>query len=90
MVKILVSLPDKLAKLLGNKEEIVQQRLVEDAVAEAYRKGSLTRGEVGRFLKHNSWHQTEQFFVDHQIILDYNVDDIKHDIRVAKRFFDTK
>ena len=90
MVQVTVSLPDTLALLLGENDEQLQRRLLEDAVAEACRSGRIGRGEVSRYLGHGSWHETEEFLIKHQIPLDYDSDDLAHDIAVMESFFSSK
>lgn len=90
MVDVTVSIPEELAAILGGPAQKLARRFLEDSVAEAYRLNRLSRADVARFLKHGSWHETEQFLVARQIELSVDKSELEHDIAVMDRFLKSK
>src|SRR5436309_1332703 len=90
MIQLTVNLPDGLAAVLGEPAQTLKRRVLEDVVAEAMRSGRINRAEAARYLDHQSWHETEAFLTEHRIPLDYDADDLAHDIAVMDSFSSSK
>jgi hypothetical protein len=63
MVSVTVELPEKIAKLFGEKESLPRS-VLEAAAADGYRTEKLTRFQVGELLGLDRW-QTEEFIARH-------------------------
>jgi predicted HTH domain antitoxin len=78
-MKILVDIPDALARQLKGEEDAPQQ--VREALAvEGYRSGALTRGQVAEALG-MSFYEAEAWFVRKGLHRDYGVEELEEDRR---------
>ncbi|HEY3915656.1 MAG TPA: UPF0175 family protein [Verrucomicrobiae bacterium] len=77
-------MPDEIAHALGDNEQAVARRILENAAIESYRDGRLTQRQVGEMLGFDYW-QTEQFLADHQVTLNYRESDLEADIAALPR-----
>jgi predicted HTH domain antitoxin len=78
MIEITIKLPDVLASALGTTPEARSRRLTEDAALEEYRAGRLSQRQVGEMLGLDYW-QTERFLTEHNVPLNYSLDDLQAD-----------
>lgn len=78
MIEVTVQLPEKLAQSLGDTPDRRARRLLENAVIEEYRSGRLSRRQVGEALGLDYW-QTEDFFAEHKVPLNYSLADLEAD-----------
>ena len=90
MIQVTVDLPDTLVTSLGGPREALARLVLEDVVAEACRNGRITRAEAARYLGHQSWHETEDFLVKHEVPLAYDKDDLMHDLAVMDELYPSK
>jgi predicted HTH domain antitoxin len=82
-MKILVDIPDALARQLKGEEDAPQQ--VREALAvEGYRSGALTRGQVAEALG-MSFYEAEAWFVRKGLHRDYGVEELEEDRRTLDR-----
>jgi len=86
MVEISIQVPDELAKFFGETPEARSRRLVEDAAIRGYERGDLSHREVGKLLGMDYW-ETEKFFVDRGVKLNYSLADLEQDRENAKILF---
>ena len=78
MVEVTLRLPDDVARSLGDQPAEVARRLLEGAAIEGYRSGRLSHRQVGEMLGFDYW-QTEAFFAQHRVPLNYSVSDLEAD-----------
>ncbi len=82
-MQVTIEVPEAVGRLLGTPAE--RPRRVRDAVvAEAYRDGALTRGQVGEILGMD-FYETEAWLRRKQLPCGYDVDDLAQDRQALAR-----
>jgi predicted HTH domain antitoxin len=84
MTRIVVELPDDIAKRLESAWRDVSRGTLEAIALEAYRDGTLSREQVGRVTGLSFW-ATEAFLKERQAYLDYDERDLDDDLRDLDR-----
>ena len=77
-MEVIVTLPESVARSLGETPEDISRRILEHTAIEGYRTGRLSHRQVGEMLGLDYW-QTDQFFAEHQVTLNYSVADLEAD-----------
>jgi len=87
MTTLPVSISEDAARRLkeGWGDEELDRHAHEAIVAQAYREGILTLGEVRRELGHDSRLETEAFLKERDAYLDYTKEDLKKDSESIRR-----
>lgn len=75
---VTIDIPEAVAKVLGENPGAIGRELLEQASAEAYRSGKLTRGQV-RGMLGLDWEGTEQFLATHNCDRHYGVKELEED-----------
>ncbi len=83
---IRIDLPAAAAEAFGGDPETIGRRILENAVAEAYRAGQIARGQVSRILE-LSWPMTEEFLARHNCDRHYDLEDLEEDRRTRREIF---
>lgn len=78
------SMPDELAERLTRRWGDLPDRAREALVAEAYRDGALSLGEVREILDHPTRMDTERFLSNHGVHLEYSEDELTRDVQAAR------
>lgn len=78
------SMPDELAERLTRRWGDLPDRAREALVAEAYRDGALSLGEVREILGHSTRMDTEQFLNSHGAHFEYSEDELIRDVQAAQ------
>lgn len=86
MAEVIIKLPDTVARIFGDTPEARARRLAEDAAIEGYRTGRLSHRQVGEMLNLDYW-QTDQFFAQRGVPLNYGVADLEADIATLNEIF---
>ncbi|PYV36961.1 MAG: hypothetical protein DMG06_29360 [Acidobacteria bacterium] len=84
MSKLVVELPDDIARQLESEWDDVPRRALEAVAVEGYRSGALSRGQVRRMLN-LSWHEAEAFLKARQAYLHYDESDLERDFATLDR-----
>lgn len=87
VVTLPVSISEDAARRLkeGWGDERLDRHALEGIVAQAYREGKLTIGEVRRELGHDSRQETEGFLKERGAYLDYTKEDLRNDSESIRR-----
>lgn len=83
-MRIVVDLPEDIAKRLEGAWPNVSRGALEAVALEGYRDGALSRDQVGRLLGLSMW-DTEAFLKERQVYLAYNEADLERDRRDLDR-----
>lgn len=78
------SMPEDLASRLEAHWGDLSRRAMEAMVADAYREGAITLGEVRRILGHTSRLATEAFLKERGALLDYDEAELERDVQAAR------
>ena len=78
------SVPDRLAGRLQERFGDLSELALQAIVADGYREGALTLGEVREILDHSTRMQTEQFLKDRGILLEMTEEELEEDARAAR------
>ena len=82
MVTVTVQLPDEIAKLLGDTDNMPRS-VLEATAADGYRTEKLTRFQVGQLLGLDRW-QTEEFLARHEAQRPFTLADYELEHRSQK------
>lgn len=77
------SLPEDVARRLEEQWGDLSRGALESVVAQGYRDGSLTLGEVRALLGHETRMQTEAFLKDRGALLNYSEEELEKDLEAA-------
>jgi hypothetical protein len=77
-MKVIVEIPDQVARRWGETPDTVGRRVMESAAIEGYRAGRLTQRQVGAMLGLDYW-QTETFLSECAVPLNYSATDLAAD-----------
>jgi len=89
MAEITINLPDSIAAVFGETDEVRALRLTEDAAIEGYRSGRLSHRQVGEMLGLDYW-QTDSFLTEHRIALNYSASDLEADVATLNEILPKK
>ena len=78
-MRIVVDIPDSLARRLGGDED-VSRKVCEALAVEGYLSGALTRGQVAESLG-MTFYEAEAWFVRKGLHRDYGVEELEEDRR---------
>jgi hypothetical protein len=84
-MNIAIELPEDVAGQLQRHWGDLSRHTLEALALDAYRSGLLTRGQVQRMLKFNSWWATEEFLQKGQAYLHYSESDLDQDIAAFRK-----
>lgn len=83
-MKVVITVPDKLSEVLGEREDL--SRLMLEAFAiESYRRENLSFGQVAELLGF-SIDQANAFLKKHRVPLNYTIEDMKRDEAAIEMF----
>lgn len=85
-VSIALELPCEVARRYGAAPEEIGRHLLEQAAAEGYRSGELSRGQVAQML-HLDWEDTEEFLATYQCNRHYDLEDPEGDRKSVSSIF---
>lgn len=77
-MRVVVEVPDAIARQWGETPELAARRVLEDAAIESYREGRLTQRQLGQVLGMDYW-QVEQFLAARGVPLNYTSSDLEAD-----------
>lgn len=83
---IAFSMPDGPARRLRERWGDLSRRALEAVVAQAYREGTFTLGEVRRLLGHATRLETEAFLKKQGALLDYTEEELDRGLTAARNF----
>lgn len=83
-MEVRLTLPDEVARALGENPETITRHLLENAAIESYRAGHLSQRQVGEMLGLDYW-QTEKFLSEHHVALNYSREELESDRAVLSQ-----
>ncbi len=83
-MQITVDIPDEIAQRLGQTGDNLAHKLLEMAIADAYRAGILSTAEVGRILQLPSRLETHAFLKRMGVYLNYDEIELERDLQTLK------
>ncbi|ETX03154.1 MAG: hypothetical protein ETSY1_01020 [Candidatus Entotheonella factor] len=84
-MKIAIELPDEIANALHEQWEDMPRGVLESIALEGYRCGALGDGQLRRLLGFETRFEVHAFLKEHDVPLNYGMEDLEHDREVAKR-----
>lgn len=81
---VTIEIPDRIAQGLDQPSGSLSRRLLEMAVAEAYRSDLISTAEVGRMLQLPSRLETHAFLKRMGVYLNYDEAELEQDIQTLK------
>ena len=85
-VTVEISIPEDILsrRAVGNSDEVLRG-LGEEAVVEAYKRGSLTHAQLGCLLGFSTPMQVDEFLKREGVELEYTLEDLEHDTAALDR-----
>ncbi len=84
-MKITIEVPDDMANALQEKWPDMPRGLLEILALEGYRCGALGDGQLRRLLGFETRFEVHAFLNEHNVPLNYSMEDLEHDREMAKR-----
>ena len=84
-MNINIQVPDDIAKCLQEKWQDMPRGVLESLALEGYRCGALSDGQLRRLLGFETRFEVHAFLKEHDVPLNYSMEDLEHDREVAKR-----
>ena len=85
MVRITLDLPNEIAEELASKWHDLPRAALEGLALEAYRSGALPHAQVRRLLGFATRWELDAFLKEHEVFLEYTVDDLDADAETHQR-----
>jgi Uncharacterised protein family (UPF0175) len=76
---VTISLPEDVAKVFVANGENLEREDLEATALEFYREKKLSQAQVRRMLGFATDMQVDEFLMQHQVFLEYDLDDIKRE-----------
>jgi hypothetical protein len=84
-MEVTINLPEDVAQSFLKNGESIEREVLEATALEGYREGKLTQAQVRRMLGFATDMQTDEFLKEHEIYLEYDLEDIKRETDFSLR-----
>ena len=84
-MEVTVTIPEDIAAQLHTRWQDLPRAALESLALEAYKSGTLTTVQLRRLLGFQSRYELDGFLKNAGIYLDYNVDDLRHDLETIRK-----
>ncbi|HKS24573.1 MAG TPA: UPF0175 family protein [Thermoanaerobaculia bacterium] len=84
-MKVSLEVPESLVERLGGSAADLSRAALEALAVEAYRQRRITRHELQQLMGIESFYEMEVFLKQHEVPLDYSIEDLKADIETSAR-----
>lgn len=84
-MEITIEIPDEIAQRLNPSEESLSRRILETVVADAYRRGEISTGEVGQLLQLSTRLEIHAFLKHQDVYLNYDQAELEQDLQTLKK-----
>lgn len=78
-MEITINLPEDVANVFLANGENIEREVLEATALEGYRSGKLSQAQLRRMLGFGTDMQTDEFLKEHEVYLEYDLDDIKRE-----------
>ncbi len=78
-INLHISLPEDVAGVISANGENIEREVLEAMALEGYREGKLSQAQVRRMLGFATDMQVDAFLKEHNVYLEYDLDDIKNE-----------
>ncbi len=78
-MEITINLPEDIAGVFSANGENIEREVLEATALEGYRSGKLSQAQVRRMLNLDTDMQVDAFFKEHEVYLEYDLNDIKRE-----------
>ena len=85
MTQITLQLPDDIARHLSVEWKDLPRAALEGLALEAYRARKLTTEQMRRLLGFETRYELDGFLKEHEVWLDYGLEDLEHDREAHRR-----
>lgn len=83
-MEVTINLPEDIAKVFSANGENIEREVLEATALEGYREGKLSQAQVRRMLGFKTDMQVDAFLKEHQVYLEYDLNDIKRETEFLK------
>ena len=83
-MNLTVEIPDDLANLLSANGGDVARRALEALALDEYKQGHLTEDALRRMLGFSTRYQLDGFLKDHEVWIDYTIEDFRREVDSLK------
>jgi hypothetical protein len=81
-----IEIPDELAQVLSERNPDLSRAALEALALEGYRLRYLSDGQVRMLLGYETRMQVHEFLKEHNVYLNYSMEDLEQDIRTSDEF----
>ncbi len=84
-MEITINLPEDVVGIFSADGRNIEREVLEATALEGYRSGKLSQAQVRRMLNLATDMQVDAFFKEHEVYLEYNLNDIKRETEFLNR-----
>jgi len=84
-MEITINLPEDIAGVFSANGENIEREVLEATALEGYRSGKLSQAQVRRMLNLATDMQVDAFLKEHEVYLEYDINDIKRETEFLNR-----
>ena len=84
-MEVTINLPEDVVNVFSANGENIEREILQATALEGYREGKLSQAQVRRMLGFQTDMQVDAFLKEHQIYLEYGLDDIKRETEFLNR-----
>ena len=84
-MEVTINLPEDVARVFSANGADIEREVLEATALEGYREGKLSQAQVRRMLGFATDMQVDAFLKEHEIFLEYDLDDIKRETDFSLR-----
>jgi len=85
-MEITLNLPEEIAHGLEAKWKDLPRAALESLALEGYRSGALTEAQVRQLLGFRTRYELDGFLKQHEVYLNYTVEDVERDAETSRQF----
>ncbi len=82
-MEVTINIPEDVAQILLKSGENIEREVLEATALEGYREGKLSQAQVRRMLGFATDMQVDAFLKEHNIFLEYDLDEILQETRFS-------
>jgi hypothetical protein len=84
-MEIVLEIPDDIGSELRKTGHDLSREALEAFALQAYKEHRLTAPELRRLLGLATHHELDGYLKEHEVLLDYTVEDFRHDQKIHRR-----
>ena len=85
MTRVTLEIPEDLSTALAGPGQDLSRAVLEASAIEAFRERKLSKARLRRLLGFETGHELDTFLKEHEVWIDYSVEDMHRDLETHRR-----